>query len=69
MDLSSIDIHAVTSALKLYLRELPIPLVTYEAYDLCVIATSELLWLLTLMFHVAMRQDVSQRMNVWRNFN
>lgn len=46
VDLSNIDIHAVTSALKLYLRELPIPLVTYEAYDLCVIATSELLWLL-----------------------
>ena len=43
VDLSSVDIHAVASALKLYLRELPIPLVTYEAYDLCVIATSELL--------------------------
>ena len=45
MDLSNIDIHAISSALKLYLRELPIPLITYEAYDLCVIATSELLWL------------------------
>ena len=45
VDLSNIDIHAVTSALKLYLRELPIPLITYEAYDLCVIAISELSWL------------------------
>ena len=69
MDLSIIDIHAVTSALKLYLRELPIPLVTYEAYDLCVIATSELLWIPMFILHVAMRQDVSQRMNAWRNFN
>ena len=40
--LSTYDVHAVSSALKLYLRELPIPLISYEAYDLCLIATSEL---------------------------
>ena len=40
--LSAYDVHAVSSALKLYLRELPIPLISYEAYDLCLIATSEL---------------------------
>ena len=28
-----LDIHAVTSALKQYLRKLPTPLITYEAYD------------------------------------
>ena len=32
------DIHALTGAMKLYLRELPIPLVTYEVYDVCLIA-------------------------------
>jgi len=38
-DLSKVDdIHALTGALKLYLRELPIPLVTFECYDLCLIA-------------------------------
>ena len=38
-DLSKVDdIHALTGALKLYLRELPIPLVTFESYDLCLIA-------------------------------
>ncbi|XP_065898363.1 N-chimaerin-like isoform X2 [Dysidea avara] len=37
--LSAYDVHAVSSALKLYLRELPIPLISYEAYDLCLIAT------------------------------
>ena len=28
-----LDIHAVTSALKQFLRKLPTPLVTYDAYD------------------------------------
>lgn len=28
-----LDIHAVTSALKQFLRKLPIPLITYDAYD------------------------------------
>ncbi|KAL9057095.1 MAG: hypothetical protein Q9162_002529 [Coniocarpon cinnabarinum] len=28
-----LDIHAVTSAMKQYLRKLPMPLITYEAYD------------------------------------
>lgn len=38
-DLSKVeDIHALTGALKLYLRELPIPLVTFDSYDLCLIA-------------------------------
>lgn len=32
------DIHALTGAMKLYLRELPIPLVTFDVYDLCLIA-------------------------------
>lgn len=32
------DIHAVSSALKLYLRELPVPLVAYDVYNLCLIA-------------------------------
>ena len=29
-----LDIHAVTSGLKQYLRKLPTPLITYEVYDL-----------------------------------
>jgi hypothetical protein len=33
-----VDTHAVTGALKLYLRELPVPLVTFDAYDLFLIA-------------------------------
>ena len=32
------DIHALTGAMKLYLRELPIPLMTFDVYDLCLIA-------------------------------
>jgi hypothetical protein len=32
-DLSKIDPHAVTGILKLYLRELPTPLLTYELFD------------------------------------
>ena len=28
-----IDIHAVTGALKLYLRELPIPLISFEVFE------------------------------------
>ena len=32
------DIHALTGAMKLYLRELPIPLVTFDVYDLFLIA-------------------------------
>ena len=32
------DIHALTGAMKLYLRELPIPLITFDVYDLCLIA-------------------------------
>ena len=35
------DIHAVSSALKLYLRELPVPLVAYDVYNLCLIAARE----------------------------
>eukprot|EP00731_Ephydatia_muelleri_P028454 Em0020g98a len=38
-DLTGIeDIHAITGALKLYLRELPLPLMTFEAYEICLIA-------------------------------
>ena len=37
-----IDIHAVTGALKLYLRELPVPLITFDAYDLTLIAAGRL---------------------------
>ncbi len=32
------DIHVITGTMKLYLRELPIPLLTFDAYDLCLIA-------------------------------
>ena len=32
------DIHALTGAMKLYLRELPVPLMTFDAYDICLIA-------------------------------
>ena len=32
------DIHALTGAMKLYLRELPIPLITFVVYDLFLIA-------------------------------
>ena len=32
------DIHALTGAMKLYLRELPVPLITFDVYDLCLIA-------------------------------
>lgn len=35
------DIHAITGALKLYLRELPIPLMTFDAYDIFLIAASK----------------------------
>ena len=28
-----VDIHAVTGALKLYLRELPIPLISFEVFE------------------------------------
>jgi hypothetical protein len=28
-----LDIHAVTSALKNYLRRLPVPLITFDLYD------------------------------------
>ena len=34
------DIHAITGALKLYFRELPIPLMTFDSYDICLIAAS-----------------------------
>lgn len=38
-DLESVtDIHALTGALKLYFRELPVPLMSFDAYDLCLIA-------------------------------
>ena len=38
-DLKSVeDIHAITGAMKLYLRELPVPLMTFDAYDICLIA-------------------------------
>lgn len=38
-DLKSVDdIHALTGAMKLYLRELPVPLMTFDAYDICLIA-------------------------------
>ena len=38
-DLSVVeDIHAITGTMKLFLRELPIPLLTFDAYDLCLIA-------------------------------
>ena len=36
------DIHAITGALKLYFRELPIPLMTFDSYDICLIAASML---------------------------
>ncbi len=32
------DVHAITGTLKLFLRDLPIPLLTFDAYDLCLIA-------------------------------
>ncbi len=32
------DIHAISGALKLYLRELPVPVMTFDAYDICLIA-------------------------------
>lgn len=32
------DIHTLTGAMKLYLRELPVPLITFDVYDLCLIA-------------------------------
>ena len=35
------DINVVTSAVKLYLRELPIPVVTFDAYNEVMKATSE----------------------------
>ena len=28
-----LDIHSITGALKLFLRELPIPLITYKAFE------------------------------------
>ena len=37
---SNIDIHAITGAMKLYFRELPIPLMTFDSYDICLIAAS-----------------------------
>lgn len=38
-DLKSVeDIHAITGTMKLYLRELPVPLMTFDAYDICLIA-------------------------------
>ena len=36
------DINIVCSAVKLYLRELPIPVVTFDAYNEVMKATSEL---------------------------
>ena len=36
------DLHAIAGALKLYFRELPIPLITFDNYDLALIAASEL---------------------------
>lgn len=35
-----LDIHAVTSGLKQYFRRLPMPLITYDVYDLLLDATS-----------------------------
>ena len=35
------DIHCITGALKLFIRELPIPLITFDCFDLCLIAASE----------------------------
>lgn len=37
-----LDIHAVTSTLKQYLRKLPTPLITFEVYDQLIEATREL---------------------------
>ena len=37
---SNMDIHAITGAMKLYFRELPIPLMTFDSYDICLIAAS-----------------------------
>ena len=36
-----LDIHAVTSALKQYLRKLPMPLMTYDAYDEIIAGANE----------------------------
>lgn len=35
------DTHAIAGALKLFFRELPIPLITFDCYDLVLIAASE----------------------------
>ena len=35
------DIHAITSALKQFLRKLPIPLITFEAYDFLIDGANE----------------------------
>ena len=35
-----LDIHAVTSGLKQYFRKLPMPLITYDVYDLLLDATA-----------------------------
>ena len=35
------DTHAIAGALKLYFRELPIPLITFECYDLVLVAASK----------------------------
>ena len=35
------DINVVTSLVKLYLRELPIPVITFDAYNEVMKATSE----------------------------
>lgn len=47
-DLASYDDpHAIAGALKLYFRELPIPLITFDNYDLVLIAASKLPVLIT----------------------
>ncbi len=35
------DSHAIAGALKLYFRELPIPLITFDCYELVLVAASE----------------------------
>ena len=35
-----LDIHAVTSGLKQYFRKLPVPLITYDVYDLLLDSTT-----------------------------
>ena len=51
------DINCITGALKLYLRQLPIPLVPFEVYDKFTAAASKLRFIYSDLYSIALPLD------------